>query len=629
MLNKLLQEQIKQHLGRDYPVELTCLFESISDCYNEYQVTKESKEEIREGKDNDELLETLKNSINILKEDGDDLQSADNAQVLQVARLLKEETKNRRAAEKQKLQHTAHLNACQKIVHIGSWEVDALAKPNDPHFWSDETYRIMGYEPGSIPATYTTFFNAVHPDDRLPVIAKLEGYYKAREPYEVEHRLIAKDGTEKIVLSIGEVIVDEETKEPIKIFGSLQDITHRKKIENELKNAHYELKTLFQNMQEAFYSIDMNTNKVLQMSRACEDIYGYAAEEFIQNVDLLMDVILEEDKQLIYNNYPAMNAGESFKLEYRIFHKDGSMRWVEGRVNPTLENGKLVRLDGVTADITKRKMTELALKENELKFRTLIENGSDGIAVTDEKLNLTFVSNSMLRLTGNTPEEMLGRSVFGFFPQEDMETLNITSRSLFDSPGVPAAIKGKFPKKDGTYFFYEGFVTNLLNDPCIHGFVTNFHDVTERQNAEEALKASNEELKKTNTELDRFVYSVSHDLRAPLASILGAIGYAETETTDPDMLQNLALMKRSAQKLDGFIVDILNYSRNSRLEIKQEKVDFNDLLSDVKNNLKYMGSANNSVDIRINVNKSVPFYSDKSRISIVLNNLVSNGSRLV
>ena len=137
MLNKLLQEQIKQHLGRDYPVELTCLFESISDCYNEYQVTKESKEEIREGKDNDELLETLKNSINILKEDGDDLQSADNAQVLQVARLLKEETKNRRAAEKQKLQHTAHLNACQKIVHIGSWEVDALAKPNDPHYCSE------------------------------------------------------------------------------------------------------------------------------------------------------------------------------------------------------------------------------------------------------------------------------------------------------------------------------------------------------------------------------------------------------------------------------------------------------------------------------------------------------------
>lgn len=150
----------------------------------------------------------------------------------------------------------------------------------------------------------------------------------------------------------------------------------------------------------------------------------------------------------------------------------------------------------------------------------------------------------------------------------------------------------------------------------------------EEQLQREVLQQSNDELKKTNKELDSFVYSVSHDLRAPLSSMLGVVGLCEMGTLDPFMQKNVTLLKSSIKKLDGFIMDILDYSRNSRLEVDHQEIHFSDLLSDIAGNLKFMGTDDQrKVDIRTTIRNGVPFYSDKGRIAIILNNLISNGIR--
>src|SRR5580700_2495615 len=109
----------------------------------------------------------------------------------------------------------------------------------------------------------------------------------------------------------------------------------------------------------------------------------------------------------------------------------------------------------------------------------------------------------------------------------------------------------------------------------------------EEQFHQKILLRSNEELKKSNKELDSFVYSVSHDLRAPLSSMLGVIGLCEMGNQDAFMQKNISLLKSSIQKLDGFIMDILDYSRNSRLEINNQEIHFNELLTDISDNLKF------------------------------------------
>ena len=150
----------------------------------------------------------------------------------------------------------------------------------------------------------------------------------------------------------------------------------------------------------------------------------------------------------------------------------------------------------------------------------------------------------------------------------------------------------------------------------------------QEQLQKKVLMQSNEELKKSNKELDRFVYSVSHDLRAPLSSMLGVVGLCEMGTLDPFMHKNVTLLKSSIKKLDGFIMDILDYSRNSRSEVAHQEIHFKDILTDISNNLKFMGiDDQRKVDIRTTIGNGIAFYSDKNRISIILNNLISNGIR--
>jgi signal transduction histidine kinase len=150
----------------------------------------------------------------------------------------------------------------------------------------------------------------------------------------------------------------------------------------------------------------------------------------------------------------------------------------------------------------------------------------------------------------------------------------------------------------------------------------------EEQLQRKALLQSNEDLKKSNKELDSFVYSVSHDLRAPLSSMLGVIGVCEMGSPDPFMAKNISLLKTSIKKLDGFIMDILDYSRNARLEVHHQEIHFADLVAEITDNLKFMCTDDQrKVDIRTSVRNGIAFYSDKSRLSIVLNNLISNSIR--
>jgi len=137
----------------------------------------------------------------------------------------------------------------------------------------------------------------------------------------------------------------------------------------------------------------------------------------------------------------------------------------------------------------------------------------------------------------------------------------------------------------------------------------------------------NQELKTANYELDRFVYSTTHDLRAPLNSILGLIEIAEDDATDEMTLEYFKMIKGSAQKLDGFVCDILNYSRNSRMQVDNEQINFTELVNDVIQNLKFMGDSGRNVEFKIDITNNTSIHSDKNRLLTIFNNLVSNAIR--
>ena len=145
--------------------------------------------------------------------------------------------------------------------------------------------------------------------------------------------------------------------------------------------------------------------------------------------------------------------------------------------------------------------------------------------------------------------------------------------------------------------------------------------------AQNKLIFQNKELLKTNSELDKFVYSVSHDLRAPLSSMAGVAEIVLDESKDEFVIENVSMIQGSIKKLDGFILDILDYSRNSRVEVSKEPIDLNSILNEIKKNLKYMGKDRREVRLEMKVNCPDILNTDKSRLSIILNNLISNAIR--
>lgn len=522
-----------------------------------------------------------------------------------------------------------HLEVSQRMARIGSWELDlTVDNPDAPQYWSEETFRILGYQPGEITPSFNTFINSVHPNDREVVKAAAQLSIKEGTEYDLEQRHILPSGRVITTRIIAEVIREKNTGVPLKLCGAIEDITERKEANQALAQANREMAIFFEKIDEVLYSVNMEQYKLLQMSPACEKVYGYTVQEFHQNNYLWMDVILEEDKHIIHASDPVMRRGEIVTNEYRILHKNGSIRWLGGTLTPTLdENGNLIRIDGVCSDITDRKEAELAVINNEQKFRTLIENSSDGIAVTSPDRELLFASNSMLRITGYAPDELGYIDMTFLFHQDDQELLLAVRDKILEAPGNMAKFIARFRRKEGNWIWLEGISQNLLHESVVNGLITNFRDVTERITYEEALSSANKHLKKTNTELDRFVYSVSHDLRAPLASILGVIEFTESETSEIEVLENLSMIKESVKKLDGFIMDILDYSRNSRSEIKSEVIDFKQILNDSVNNLKFMSRDNGDVAIRFNTVENNHFYSDSYRLYIVLTNLISNAIR--
>jgi signal transduction histidine kinase len=168
-------------------------------------------------------------------------------------------------------------------------------------------------------------------------------------------------------------------------------------------------------------------------------------------------------------------------------------------------------------------------------------------------------------------------------------------------------------------------IANALNQRHAERKKMEAEETLKRQN--EVLARTNDDLVKTNIELDSFVYSVSHNLRAPLASVFGLINIINMEIThhDAHFLNYLDMMNSSLRKLDDTLQEILEYSQNSRGEIVISPVNLGELVVEAFDKLRYIPAAS---DMELNINGGdLPLYSDRYRLTVLLNCLLSNASK--
>lgn len=147
--------------------------------------------------------------------------------------------------------------------------------------------------------------------------------------------------------------------------------------------------------------------------------------------------------------------------------------------------------------------------------------------------------------------------------------------------------------------------------------------LTKTKNKSQLLKQKNKELKKLNRELDNFLYSTAHDLRSPLSSLLGLINIIRHENQQPGIIPYIEMMEKSIQRSENFIGQIVNYSKNKRLETAIDRIDLANVIKNIFEDHQFI-EGNDRIKKVINIKGNFHFYSDQSRITIILNNLISN-----
>lgn len=265
------------------------------------------------------------------------------------------------------------------------------------------------------------------------------------------------------------------------------------------------------------------------------------------------------------------------------------------------------------------------LREDDLTFKDLFDNSSDLIYIHDENGVFIDVNQAVVDKYGYSKDEVIGQTplLFSAPDMNDLEDVLHKTQQVWEG-GKPQMIEWWSMKRNKEIFLKE----LILRKGKYFGrdvIIATGRDITERKEVENKLLQKNEELKKLNEALDAFVYSASHDLKAPLLSIRGLINLMAVDDTT-DRKYYLERISMAVEKLTSFVSDLVEYSRNTRTEVKSEKIDFAQLVEEVFHNFEFLPEHENVRKI-IDIDPIEDFHSDRYRLYIILNNLISNGIR--
>ncbi|WP_276503192.1 PAS domain S-box protein [Terrimonas pollutisoli] len=284
------------------------------------------------------------------------------------------------------------------------------------------------------------------------------------------------------------------------------DLNGKRKGEKEeiLPEYFRELETLFKNIEEVVFSIDMQHHRLLLISPSCESVCGYSQEDFYQNPGLWLDIIVKEDKVAIIKANHLLREGQLWDGEYRITPKNKAAKWVETKLKPTLDhNGKLLRIDGVTADITSRKQTEERLRQNEERLRAILNNEPECVKVVDISGLLQEMNPAGLKMIdAETEDQVRGNEVIGLIHPDDKEVYLQLHRRVCEGETGTANFRVISLKKKEMWM--ETHSVPLRNpDGKIYAVLSVTRDITEKRKAEEVSEKKNNELIAIKDELER------------------------------------------------------------------------------------------------------------------------------
>jgi PAS domain S-box-containing protein len=382
------------------------------------------------------------------------------------------------------------------------------------------------------------------------------------EVWRGEIRDRSKDGSIYWVDTTVVPLLDEWGK-PYRYIAVCGDITGRKEAEEALRRSLKELADLkFALDESAIVAMTDVTGKLTYVNDKFCEISRYSREELLGQDHRIIDPDLHP-KEFIEQLWRTIEGGEVWRGELRNRAKNGSIYWVDTTIVPFLnERGKPYRYVAIRYDITDRKDAEEALRASEERFRSLIRYASDIIVVLDAEGKILYESPAVERILGLKPEQRVGASVFDRVYPDDVEWVKNKLAKLLKAPQERTSMWYRIRDEKGSWHHFEGIAANHLHDPAVRGIVVNTRDITERRQAEQALREREELYRSVVDQAAETIFLIDLETKRVLesnAALHRSLGYTAQELKRMTLYDIVAHDRESTDRNIGRVLENGHY----------------------------------------------------------------------
>jgi PAS domain S-box-containing protein len=522
---------------------------------------------------------------------------------------------------------------------------EAIVANTDELYLSPQVERVLGYTADEWRAAAGFWKAHLHPDDRERTIELNRAANESGEDFLAEYRFLAADGGYRWIHDEAVRVLDAEGS-PLFWQGVLVDITEQKRAEIGLRDAEARYRALVEHIPAVVYTetVDADPER-FYISPQVEQVFGYSADEWRWTTDFWFDHIHPDDLDAVTEIDRRSNETlEAYSMDYRLRHRSG--RWVWVRDEAVFLSGAEGDVDGYwqgfMIDITERKEAEDALRAAELKFRTIVEQ-NQAIFYTQEIdpddpaiSNTTYIAPGNTDMIGYTLAEIqadpaLWRSIVH---PDDRERVFAADADSNQGGDDQFSLEYRMIAKDGRIVWVQDEARMIRlpgQTPYWQGFLL---DITERKHAEAQLeralaveREAAQRLRALDEMKNTFLQAVSHDLRTPLAAILGlaiTLERGDVELEPEDARDLAGRIAGNARRLERLVTNLLDLDRLSRgiVAPKLEPTDVGELARRAIEESDLVSSTRVRTDIETTV---LPV--DASKVERILENLLANTAR--
>ena len=427
--------------------------------------------------------------------------------------VLLNDITQKKIADERIIQSETHLAEAQRLAKMGSWYFDFKA---DRLTWSDELYNVFGTDKQTFIETYDSFIYLVDAEDRESVLQTSRHTQETGEPFTLEYHITTPKGEKRVIQEIGYGKTGTNGK-VTHLFGTAQDITERKRAEEELKKKNTFIQTVLDNLPIGIALNEIDKGRAFYVNKKFEEIYGWSKDEMKDIPDFFEKVYPDKKyrEELKLKIIADIQSGDISRMHWEdciVTHKDGSTHIINAVNIPLAEQNTMV---STVIDITGRKRAEDELRESEERFRYSFDYAAAGMCIVGidykfQRINITFK-----KMIGYDEDEIKNFTFSDITHPDDLSIGLSQIKKMLDGEIDNASVEKRYIGKDKRIiwaYISISLIRNVNHQPQF--FITQLIDITERKQAEQELIIANKELKKAGEELTEKEFFLRESQRA-------------------------------------------------------------------------------------------------------------------